>query len=68
MSSINTHSNLRSWWNRLDINWRKIFILNLRLELEMGVVKNYINNYGWNTAKLKSLFDDGTFCSWYKIQ
>lgn len=68
MSSKITHSNLRSWWNNLDKIWQKILILNLGLEIELGGVITYMNKFKLNYDKLESLYEGGTFCSWYKTQ
>ena len=60
--------NFRDWWDSLDDIWQRIMILNLGLELEMGGVKNYIIEYRWDFKKLENLYEEGTLCSWFKIQ
>ena len=66
MSSKFTYSNLRNWWNNLDNIWQKILILNLGLELELGGVISHMDKFKLNYGKLESLYEEGTFCSWYK--
>lgn len=68
MSSNIQKSNLRNWWNNLDKIWQKILILNLGLEIELGGVISYMNKFKLNYGKLESLYEEGTFCSWYKNQ